>query len=49
MTALTVYWDTDGVVPELAGGDWLIVSAHLAHAGIGAEVADSPHPRSVAP
>lgn len=34
MTALTLYWDTDAVVPELASRDWLVVSAHLAHAGI---------------
>lgn len=34
MAALTVYWDTDAAVPELASRDWLVVSAHLAHAGI---------------
>ncbi|HYD64904.1 acireductone dioxygenase [Azospirillum sp.] len=34
MTALTVYWDTDAAVPELSSRDWLVVSAHLAHAGI---------------
>lgn len=34
MTSLAVYWDTDPATPEVQTSDPLVVSAHLAHAGV---------------
>lgn len=34
MTSLAVYWDTDPAAPDVETRDPLVVSAHLAHAGV---------------